>query len=275
MNLFEVARANGPRLEERGAEILSSLHPESRRKIEEFRIWIFEEARVSINLPPAVLAELTSGETYRNIYESAAEQAVLSGRQKDEILRERLGKYYNRRIAFDMAFSNSEKFRYGVLNAGGAGLTAKFGVFCAVLNKDFLEPSEDMAYLPNDSLVCCFDELGVFDKNRAKRLAASNSHRHWLATIKHAVAVQGIPKELWVQDIVKDDDYIEAIFTSPVSLESLGEVRILKTRYDELWHMAFDDLARKRSDAEKALMKAFARILKAVREGRISLEVLP
>ncbi|MBF0531313.1 MAG: hypothetical protein HQK55_18995, partial [Deltaproteobacteria bacterium] len=95
------------------------------------------------------------------------------------ILEEKLGKYYDRRLAFDNAFEDGTRFRYGALNAGGVGLSL-FGDFCMVLNRSFMESLNDAVYLPDDSLVCCFNELHQFDVDAVRRKVCPHTHRHYL-----------------------------------------------------------------------------------------------
>ena len=70
-----------------------------------------------------VIGDLLNGRAYQNKHEWAHEQVGHSGRTPDEILRENLGSYYEKRIAFDNAFNDGVRFRYGALNAGNLGLT--------------------------------------------------------------------------------------------------------------------------------------------------------
>src|SRR5260370_4172494 len=120
----------------------------------EFAAWVESEALISINVRAFVILELLDGGHYQNIYEWADEQSRLSGRPAEDALRERLGKYYNKRMTLDGAFVDGNKLRYGALNAGGAGLVA-YDPYCLVLIRRFHSALSRVAYFPRDSPEVC------------------------------------------------------------------------------------------------------------------------
>ena len=107
---------------------------------------IYNTGRISINMRPSVLTDLVARRKYQNIYEWANEHATLSSRSVADILREKLGRYYERRVYFDDSFENGRAFRYGLLNIGGVGAD-RYGQFCIVLKADFVRADTSVAYL--------------------------------------------------------------------------------------------------------------------------------
>ncbi|MBF0550361.1 MAG: hypothetical protein HQK60_07490 [Deltaproteobacteria bacterium] len=274
MNLFKIAQENAASLEAQLNQIMDKSSPATKLCLADFQNWVLDEAGISINMKAAVLSIFMTTEKHQNIHEWAAEQAELSLRPRQEILEEKLGKYYDRRLAFDNAFEDGTRFRYGALNAGGVGLSL-FGDFCMVLNRSFMESLNDAVYLPDDSLVCCFNELHQFDVEAVRRKVCPHTHRHYLVVIKHATVVQQTSREQWGRVILADGNYIEAIFTADIMPDHIAEVRVKKDKYDELFNLAFDDFGRKLDEAETAQVLHFVQILKVTRRRSISLEVLP
>lgn len=274
LNLFRIASENGKPLDDQLSTAFLQCETDVQTTLKQFMDWLFHEGHVSLNLQPFILACFIQTGTYQNIYEWALEQETLSGRSRDECLRERLGDFYDRRIAFDGAFEDGEHFRYGALNVKSPGFTSKFGKFCAVLKREFVD-SVDMAYLPEDSLTTYLNELGEMDLSAFTSAVAPHSHRHVLAVIKHFDTIPDTPETSWPTLILSDDTYIEAIFTERFSQEDVHEVRIRQEDYTELWDLAFSDFGKKLSIAEKALVVDFIAILKASHDGLFfHLEVL-
>lgn len=273
LNLFQIARENAKGLEKQLADAISRCDNNAQVTINEFTKWLFDKASVSINLPPYILAHFIQNGTYYNIYEWSREQEDLSGRPREACLREKLGTYYDRRMLFDGAFQNGEQFRYGALNAGGPGLVTKFGMFCIVLDKDFLDRIEP-AYLKDDSLFVCFIARGEVDLSKVGSIVAPHSHRHVLAAIKHFDVIPTASDKEWARHILNDNSYIEAIFTARFSREDIHKIKVMKENYDELWDLAFSDFGKKLTGAEKALVFDFTTIVKGGKLGFFVLEVL-
>ncbi len=179
VDLFSIAKKNADNVYKAFNDAITGLPDNEAKQAREFAQWVEAEALISINLRLFVIAELLCGTPYRNIHEWSQEQATLSGRTKDEILRERLKHFYEKRMTFDHAFEMGEHFRYGALNAGCLGLSA-YGAYCAVLTYDFQQSLNQSAYLPDDSLESCFSNANTFDHSILEQSAAPYSHRHWL-----------------------------------------------------------------------------------------------
>lgn len=179
-DLFAMASRNGPRLETRFAEIGAD------QSVRSFAEFVEREGQVSINMRPMPLISFLTFKRHQNMYEWAEERASESGRPREEILRERLGKYYERRIAFDRAFVNGEDFRYGALNAGGPGIR-QYGNYCVILSTG--GHGEATAYLKGDSLQSYLTPAGSIDEDLLQSDISPHSHRHMFAGLKHATAL--------------------------------------------------------------------------------------
>lgn len=274
LNLFQIARENAENLKEQLLTALSKREINAQTPINNFTEWLIEKASVSINLASSILAHFIQNATYYNIYEWAREQEDLSGRAREECLRERLGKYYDRRMSFDGAFQDGEQFSYGALNAGGLGLVTKFGMFCIVFDRKFLDKIE-LVYLKEDSLFACINARGEVDLSKVCCMVAPHSHRHILAAIKHFDMIPTTSDKDWAKLILNDSSYIEAIFTEQFSKEDIHKIRVLKNNYDELWDLAFSDFGKKLTEAEKARVSDFTTIIKGDKQGLFVLEVVP
>src|SRR5271157_6355508 len=146
-DLFAMARANVSTLEQRFEAAVGDMPSDQVALVREFASWVEGQALISINVPLYVVGEFLNGRPYQNTYELAEELARLSSRAVDEVLRERLHPYYERRIAFDRTFKEGKKFRYGALYVGGVGLTV-YGPYCIVLTRAYQESLTEVAYLP-------------------------------------------------------------------------------------------------------------------------------
>jgi len=207
------------------------------------------------------------------MYEWAEEQSRLSGRSVEAALRERLHVFYERRMAFDSAFTDGRSFRYGVLNAGGIGF-AKYAPYCLVLTRTFLASLTRIAYLPGDSLELCFGATSTFDQTVVERQAAPHTHRHLMVASERASEVPAADKSDWCHLVASPARYFEAIFAHDVSLSDIGRIRVLKSEHDRLWDLAFGSFGRKLGDAERALVQDFVQLRRSVLGKKVVLEVL-
>jgi hypothetical protein len=128
LDLFAIAKGNANAVQTAFESVVAAMPPDQAVVVREFAAWVEAEALISINVKLFVIVEFLNGGRYQNTHEWAQEQARLSGRSAEDALRERLHRFYDKRVAFDRAFKNGELFRYGALNAGGAvKWTPKFG----------------------------------------------------------------------------------------------------------------------------------------------------
>lgn len=262
MDLFAIATTNTAALETRLNECLEKLEQSSVLAVQGFAQWVEEHARVAINVRIPVLVELLEGRPHRNIYEWAEDMARLSGKTTDELLRERLGPFYDRRLAFDDSFKLGRRFRYGALNGGGAGLDS-YGAWCVVLaGQEF----QQAACWQGDSLDS--------DAQSIAGRAVAYSHRHRLVAAEQSERAATSDSGLWPMLLLDGKEYFEVVFVEPVTLATIGAVRVAHGTYRTLWDLAFNAFGTKQSEAERALVSDFVCVLKAEQQGRIHLEVL-
>lgn len=273
LDLFAIARANANAVQTAFDSAAAALPPDQAVLLREFAAWVEAEALVSINVKLFVIVEFLNGGRYQNTYEWAQEQARLSGRSADDAMRERLHKFYDKRVTFDRAFKNGEQFRYGALNGGGAGLP-EYDPYCVVLTRAFQTSLSDIAWLPEDSLKICFASDGSFDTTVVENRTAPDTHRHLLAATERASEVPPTDKRDWAGLVASPGRYFEVVFVGDVSLNTVKCVRMLKTEYDRMWDMAFASFGRKLGDAERALVHDFVQMRRGAVDGKIQVEVV-
>ena len=273
LDLFAIAKGNANAVQTAFESAVSAMAPERAAVVREFAAWVEAEALVSINVKLFVIVEFLNGGHYQNAHEWAQEQSRLSGRSAEDALRERLHKFYDKRVAFDRALKNGQQFRYGVLNAGGAGLP-EYGPYCAVLTREFQASLSDIAMLPGDSLNICFASDGSFDPAAVLSRTAPYSHRHLMAARERASELGPTDKRDWAALVASPGRYFEVVFVGDVSLNTVKCVRVLKTEYARMWDMAFASFGRDLGDAERALVHDFVQMRRGVVDGTIQLEVV-
>lgn len=261
VDLFAIANTNGPLLSQKLENVKATKAAGEVALLERFADRVQQHGRVAINMRTYEFSDLLLRGRYFNIYEWSLEQAQISKRSVNAIQRERLGGYFEKRMAFDGAFVDGQKFRYGTLNLGGAG-PVEWGQFCVILKAEFAERATRLAYVRGDSLNTYSDSFGNIDVSAVTRDAALHSSRHALATIKHADVVSSTPEAEWPGLLCSNSDYIEAIMGVDVTSDSVGEVRITHDEKKALWDLAFADFGRKLEPGERALTHDFATILR-------------
>lgn len=274
LDLFAIARSNANAVQEAFYSAIAGCSPDQATLLREFASWVKEESLVSINVRLFIVVELLSGGRYQNTHEWAQEQCRLSGRAADDILRERLDKFYEKRMAFDHAFRDGERFRYGALNAGGTGLPDEYAPYCAVLSRTFCASLKDVAYLPGDSLKICFNAGGSLDRRAVERYPAPHSYRHMLAANERAKEVPTTERREWHKLVTSPNRFFEVIFLGEITLPSIDSVRMSRAEHDRMWDMAFASFGRKLTDEERAHVHDFVQLRRAVADKRVRLEVL-
>lgn len=273
MDIFAIAEANSERVGQSFESAMQPLPEVEARSVKQFADWVKSHSLISINVKLFVIVELLNGRSFQNIYEWADEQAALSSRPVEDILRERLQGFYDRRRSFDGAFENGTAFRYGAINAGGAGLT-NYDPYCLVFTRDFQETRDSIAYLPGDSLIICFDRDGNFREDVVETSVAPHSERHLMVAKERLREIAGTEETTWPALVVSAGRYFEAVFLGEVRLNAIGSVRMMRAEYDRIWDLAFGSFARKLGAAERALIQDLVELRRAVVQARIQLETL-
>ena len=272
MNLFAIAASNAASLERTLDKIRAVLASDETDRLERFLNWIHNDGRVAINMRQTTLLILITTNNYQNIYEWAVSQSHISGRPVDDILQQRLGSFYLKRINFDNSFDSGQEFRYGALITAGAGAT-NYGNYCIILKESTVSAFE-LAFLKADSLkTYMLTEVDV-DVDSIKEDAAPYSHKHVLAGIKHYHSLAATPEASWASLLCSGADYIEALFTGTLTVDDLQEVRMLKSDYERYYHLAFEDFRGKLDEAYRNLVDGFASIVKLLNHHGINVEVV-
>ncbi len=275
IDLFDIAASNADSINENFDEAIANLSDQKATNAKDFAQWVESKALISINLRLFVITEILNGIPYKNIHEWAQEQASLSGRKKDEILRERLKSFYDKRITFDQAFQEGESFRYGALNAGSLGLSI-YSPYCIVLRSSFHDSLAQITCHSGDSLEICFSEVGKFNAAPLTQCVAPFSYRHKLATHRLITEINGSKEDDWQQLLISTDfkQYFEIIFKGDVNLNSLQCVRIDNDEYHKMWGLAFANFGKTLTEPEKALIQDYVQLFRAVKDGKIQLELI-
>ena len=211
LDLFAIARANADAVQAAFESVVASMRPEQAALVQEFAAWIEAETSIAINVKLFVIVEFLNGGRYQNTYEWAREQSRLSGRSAEDALRERLHKFYEKRVTFDRAFKDGEKFRYGALNGGRAWLP-EYAPYCVVLSRNSMTSLSDIAYLPGDSLKICFKADGAFNTTVIESRTAPHTHRHLMAANERATDIPLANKPDWPELVASSDRYFEVVF---------------------------------------------------------------
>ncbi len=276
LNLFLLAQTNAKNIVHKFDATLAEMPGHTANSVREFALWVQAESLISINIKLFILVDIINGGHYQNTYLWAQEQSRLSGRPPEELVQERLGDYYEKRVAFDRAFEKGDQFIYGALNAGGVGLTS-FAQYCVVLKRSFQSRVEELGEavcLSGDSLKICFSEDGLFDHAAVATAVAPFSERHRLAAHACASEVSSVEKERWPVLMFSQTRYFEVIFVGQVSIDSIGCVRLTENEYHAKWDLCFRNFGAKRSEAERALIHDFIQLRRAELDGTVKLEIL-
>ncbi len=272
IDLFAVAAGNGAALEAAFEEAKASAPGES--VLERFAQRIQHDGRIAVNMRQTVLNSFLTFGQHQNTYEWAEWRAEWSSRSAVEIVREKLGPFYERRVTFDGLFVHGRRFRYGALNIAGLG-TVTYGEYCVVLREEVSADRAEVAYLKEDSLkTYMLPDLAV-DEASLSRDAAPHSHRQCLAALKHADEVEALPEEDWPSLLCSANRYIEAVFTGDVNTGDVELVRISRQDYDVRFLHVFEEFRGGLDEAERMLAEDFAMIWQHLDDKQITLEVIP
>ena len=272
VDLFDLADENARRLDDRFRALEAGSPPPDPGDLRRFEEAVTKHGRVALNMRPWIAAEFVRTGKYLNMNDAVREDAALSGRPENELLRERLGRFYQKRVSFDATFDDGCRFQYGVLNIGSAG-PRSYGLFCFVLKKTFPKAGDRVAYLKRDSLNGYVADDGRVDTGSLHGDLAPHSHRHRLAALKHSDDLDTRRAD-WPAMLCSDDDYVEAIFVADLGKTRVSEIRIARSDYESLWELCFRAHGRRLSDGEKALAFDFRVVLEAGRNRVITLKVL-
>lgn len=182
VNLFTLAAANGPALEDRFDRLLTSSSETDAQLLSDFARIVEAEGRVTVNLPLEDCLEFLKTGRQLNIHEWAEEEARRTGHPADQFVLERLRRWYPRRVGFEDRFDGGHRFHYGALSIGGIG-PKRYGNCCAVASDRFLEQRDRLAFLERDSLRHFVDDQGAVRMEDLETSLAEAGHH--LLRIRH------------------------------------------------------------------------------------------
>ncbi|MEZ5404210.1 MAG: hypothetical protein R2729_31310 [Bryobacteraceae bacterium] len=273
INLFDAARGNAVSLRQRLDDALVALPQPDRDALTAFRDHVQDQGRVGLNMRMSTAAEFLADSTHQNIYDFAAQQAKITGHTEDEVLRRKLGSWYDKRTAFDNACHDGRHFRYGALNAGGLG-ASYYGDWCAIVAETKWTACA-LVYLEADSLkTYMLPGVPALDQAAIATAAAPSALKGTLAALKHAVALPGLPTNQWPQALCSSTEYIEAIFTGGLEPRELESMRVAKKTYEVYADFAYEFLAGGATDDERNLMALFGIVVKGLQRTGIPVETI-
>jgi hypothetical protein len=273
VNLFVIAAENAVALEKDMADLLTKIPAAHRTKLTCYSDKVQRNGRISVNMLQRTLNSFLSLERHVNMHEWVSWMVLFSPIDPDEILRERLGEFYERRVVFDGYFEGGESFRYGALNIGGIG-TWFYGEYCILL-KEEVSRRPEVTYLRSDSLKTYVLPGPKVDENAIRRDAAPHDNRHCLAVLKHAGEVPSIDEDQWAGMLCSNNNFIEAIFTGELTPDQVEAVRMPMPDYEVRFHFAFESFRDKElSEYDKRFVEEFRVMMLHLRKRNIPLEVI-
>jgi hypothetical protein len=275
LDLFAAAAANAEPLEASFVAVRAAVPADRAAGLLDFSAFVQGHGRISINIRLSALNDFLAVEVHQNVYEWAAWMAARSStRSADAFLRAKLSSHYPARMAFDGAIANGRQLRYGTLNAGSVG-PGRYGEFCIVLRQSFPTDPAQAAYLPGDSLDTYLGPDLVVDLERLARDAAPHSHRHLLATLKHAEELPRHGSDRWAAMLSSDETYVEAVFAPKPTPADVGTLRMKQSDRDRYFDFLFEALAFGKADDWLLLLaQGFRTTLRLLERKRIYLEVI-
>jgi hypothetical protein len=272
-DLFQLAASNLIALEVRYGTVQSGLSGSELADWLEFGRSVAKLGHISINMRGAGLLRFLDLGKHLNVYEVAMEVSAKTGRTADETLRTHLGKYYEKRIAFDTHFVDGNLFRYGALNIGCAGAT-RYGEFCIVLKTAYIEELMRLAYLKSDSLNEYMEPGPSVNEPAIREDLATHSRRHLLASIKYGKDLLGRVRSQWSELLCNSASYIEAIFVGDLETAHIGLVRISVSDFQRFADLTVECLRENATRAERSVAADFVRLLGTLSSMHVEMETI-
>jgi len=214
--LHELAEQAGAALKER----VRQLGPDAAKVADDIR----RRQASSVNMKPSALRAFLRGEPCRNVFEWAEQEASHSGRDVDDLLRQELKGYYDRRLDFETRAGGGEHFHYCALNMGGMG-APRYGRYCVVDRRTVEDTAPDPVWVAEDSLTGSRfrDASGALLWDRLAEWVAPCRLAPELVALKLA----GEPvEESPLQDrVCSDADYVEGLSVKPLAAADVSEIR--------------------------------------------------
>ena len=259
MDFHKICGGNDPAIERAFHDLCAIAGDPDRASLLAFVEFVAREGRVGINMRPMVLLEFLGNGKLLNIHEWAARASVHGGLSAEEALRQKLGSYYDRRVAFDGAFEEGHRFRYGALKGGGLG-AYQYGELCSIFQHAQVLSFCLVGYLKSDSLNAYMGVGAVLDEEKLSAECVSDACKHFLAGVKLADAAKSLPADRWPGALCNSVDYIEVILLGDLEPDHLDAVRIAKGDFDLYREYAYNEFREKLSELDRYRVDAFAQI---------------
>jgi hypothetical protein len=279
MDIFCMGDQNSGNLRERYESLRRKYESQGNASIlDSFTEFVEEKWTVSVNMDLLAIYDLLISGKYKNVYEVKGELAQELRRHEglgvslESALKGHLKSYYRPTTAFDRAFKNGEKFRYGALNIGGLG-AYKYGEFCVVFGKKQVREYSALVFIKQDSLK--YVNSNVLDIEQLLQDTANKECIHLLVALKHEGYIESTPDHRWPSMVCCSEDYVEAITTDDILDIHIGTVRtskkFIKPYFDNLFRFYASEPL---DDFTKYELSLFRYMLRFLDERGIELEEL-
>jgi len=272
MDLFAIAVNNDASLAKRYEAAMGG--SPNQKHLAQFSNVILTKGRISINARLWVLSTFLSGGEFHNMLKYCQELATLSAKPLDEILRHKLGAYYEKRIKFDKHFTGASEWHYGALNIGGMG-ASNYGPFCIVFGPELNTSKQTILYLKEDSLNAYSDDDGTVRIVELSEDISTDAAKHYLATLKLTRAIETSEPAEWAELLCSNNDYIEVVISTQITTSHIEELRVSEEEWHSLFDLAFEDMKRKLTNGERALAHDFVQVLANVRKHNVAIRSIP
>jgi hypothetical protein len=263
MDFHETCRLNNAAIEAGFKALLLAADAASRAALTDFADFVKGAGRVGINMRPMVLLDFLNHDRLLNIHEWASRISARSGKPAEDAIREKLGAFCERRMAFDNHFDGGIEFRYGALNAGGLG-AFRYGEYCSIFRHGETLAHCRVGYLKGDSLTDYMTFGPAVDAMKLSSECATDSHKHFLATLKHSSEAATQSPDEWPEMLCGAREYIEAVLNGDLRPQYLETVRIAKLDFDLYWEYAYNEFREKLSELDRYRVDSFAAIDEAL-----------
>lgn len=204
--------------------------------VAEFCARVRRDGRLTMNLKPDRMQVFVQIGRIQHVFEYAAGFAAPGSPAYVDKLRECLRTWYRDRVDFEQRWAGDRHFYYGVLNIGGLG-PSRYGDYCIVSARDQFEAWDRLCYLWGDSLREFYDQ-GQFLEQRLRDGVATPQDAASLASLKFCGKLSTLPAPEWPSLFGENEQEIEAVFVDSLVLRDICEVRMARTKVDELQRMA-------------------------------------
>jgi hypothetical protein len=274
MDIFQAAKQNSASLQQRVEALLgqSDVHRDP-LVLQRFHQLVQDQSRLSVNMRPIRIRTFL----YEQRLLSAREQAELDGPEAgvstETLLRERQGRWYERRTAFEQFFEEGDRFLYGAVNLGNLG-AIEYGLFCTVFKDQALVERWRSVYVPGNSLDLYVRRDLTVNDAAVRKDVAEHSYRAHVALLKHQGDIATTAEQRWPAMICSRNCFVEAIFIARVTPEEVEEVRVPEDELQRMYGLVADSFARSLTEDELNDAALFIEITRALEAHNLLLKAV-